>query len=126
MSELEEKIKKLEERLKQAKALKQKQDARTRAAEMKKKRAEDTRRKILAGAAILSAIESNEAEKAKFMALVEATLTRDDDRALFGLPPLASSAPPAPAPEPAPQKPPTLTPRGRSIDDLLFGLSDKK
>ena len=111
MSELEDKIKKLEERLKQAKALKQKQDARTRAAEMKKKRAEDTRRKILAGATILAAIESNETEKAKFMALVEATLTRADDRALFDLPPLASTS---------------SAPRGRSIDDLISGITDKK
>ena len=57
MTALEDRIKTLEERLKQAKVQKQQRDARTRAAETKKKRAADTRRKVLAGALILDLCE---------------------------------------------------------------------
>ncbi|OYV39706.1 MAG: mobilization protein, partial [Thiomonas sp. 20-64-5] len=61
-------------------------EARMRAAESKAKRAQDTRRKILVGAAILAKVERGEWPRDKLLAMMEATLTRDDDRALFGLP----------------------------------------
>lgn len=61
------------------------------ARENKKKRKEDTRRKILAGAAVLDEAETNIAYKNALYELLERFLTRPDDRALFGLPPQPDS-----------------------------------
>lgn len=85
MAELDEKIRQTEEKLKQLKARKQQLEARKRAIEAKKKRSDDTRRKILLGAAILQKVESGEWKRERMLALLDATLTRPDDRALFGL-----------------------------------------
>ncbi len=82
---LDDTIAALEEKLKQAKATKQKLEARKRAAETKKKRSEDTRRKILLGAAILAKVENGEWNRERMLALLDNALTRPDDRALFGL-----------------------------------------
>lgn len=87
-----EKIEQAEQRLKQLKALKQKQAARERAANAKKERAADTRRKILLGAFYLDQMERNEALKAQIVQKLDAYLTRADDRALFDLPPVADNA----------------------------------
>jgi predicted 2-oxoglutarate/Fe(II)-dependent dioxygenase YbiX len=76
----------LEEKLKQAKALKQKVEARAKAAESKQNRAADTRRKILVGAAILAKVERGEWPKDKMLEMMSQQLTRVDDRALFDLP----------------------------------------
>ena len=81
-----QRVKDLEDKLKQAKALKQKAEARVKAAETKQKRADDTRRKILVGAAILSKVERGEWPKDKMLEMMSQQLTRADDRALFGLP----------------------------------------
>lgn len=89
MTALDERIKAQEDKLKQLKALKQKQEAQKRAAEAKRNRTEDTRRKVLVGAMMLEHMEKNEATKASAMAKLDAFLTRDDDRALFGLSPKA-------------------------------------
>ena len=75
----------LEAKLKQEKARKQLIEARKRAAESKLKRSQDTRRKILVGAAILGKVERGEWPREKLLALLDATLTRADDRALFDL-----------------------------------------
>ena len=93
MTALEDRIKTLEERLKQAKVQKQQRDARTRAAETKKKRAADTRRKVLAGALILALCDQNPDTREQFLAKLDAFLTRDDDRALFGLTPRQTNTP---------------------------------
>ncbi len=93
MTALEDRIKTLEERLKQAKVQKQQRDARTRAAETKKKRAADTRRKVLAGALILDLCDQNPDTREQFLAKLDAFLTRDDDRALFGLTPRQTNTP---------------------------------
>lgn len=87
MAALDERIKAQEEKLKQLKALKQKQEAQKRAAEAKRTRTEDTRRKILVGAAILAKVERGEWPKDKMLEMMGQQLTRNDDRALFGLPP---------------------------------------
>lgn len=87
-----EKIEQAEQRLKQLKALKQKQAARERAANAKRERAADTRRKILLGAFYLDQMERNEALKAQIVQKLDAYLTRNDDRALFDLPPVADNA----------------------------------
>lgn len=87
MSVIEKRIEDLEIKLKQAKALKQKQDAQLRAKLSKEQRAKDTRRKILVGAAILAKVERGEWPKDKLLAMMDATLSRNDDRALFDLEP---------------------------------------
>lgn len=86
MAGIEDTIAALETKLKQAKARKQKLEARKRAAERKVERSQDTRRKILVGAAILAKVERGEWPKDKLLAMLDTALTRDDDRALFELP----------------------------------------
>ena len=86
MATIEERIAALEAKLKQEKAKKQQLEARKRAAESKAKRGQDTRRKILVGAAILAKVERGEWPQDKLLALLDASLTRADDRALFDLP----------------------------------------
>ncbi|MCX7205666.1 MAG: mobilization protein [Proteobacteria bacterium] len=87
MSGIDKRIEELEIKLKQAKALKQKQDAQLRAKLSKEQRAKDTRRKILVGAAILAKVERGEWPRDKLLAMMDATLNRNDDRALFDLEP---------------------------------------
>jgi hypothetical protein len=84
----QQRVKDLEEKLKQAKALKQKAEARVKASETKQKRADDTRRKILVGAAILAKVERGEWPKEKMLEMMGQQLTRPDDRVLFDLPPI--------------------------------------
>jgi uncharacterized protein YpiB (UPF0302 family) len=86
MAGIEDTITALETKLKQAKAKKQQLEARKRTAEAKVKRNLDTRRKILVGAAILAKVEREEWPKDKLLAMLDASLTRTDDRALFDLP----------------------------------------
>ena len=89
MATIEERIAALETKLKQEKAKKQQIEARKRAAESKAKRSQDTRRKILVGAAILAIlakVERGEWPQDKLLAMLDASLTRADDRALFDLP----------------------------------------
>ena len=88
----QQRVKDLEEKLTQAKALNQKVEARAKAAENKQKRAADTRRKILVGAAILAKVERGEWPKDKMLEMMGQQLTRDDDRALFDLAAIAKSA----------------------------------
>jgi len=89
MPSIDDTIESLKKRLKQAQAKKQKSEAKKRAAESKVERAKDTRRKILVGAAILAKVERDEWPEAKLLAMLDSTLTRADDRALFGLSPRA-------------------------------------
>ena len=86
MATLDERIAALEAKLKQERAKKQQIEARKRAAESKAKRSIDTRRKILVGATILAKVERGEWPQDKLLALLDASLTRTDDRALFDLP----------------------------------------
>lgn len=88
MAALDDRIKAQEEKLKQLKALKQKQEAQKRAADAKRTRTQDTRRKVLVGAMMLEHMEKNEATKTNIMAKLDTFLTRDDDRALFDLYPV--------------------------------------
>jgi hypothetical protein len=96
MATIEERIAALEIKLKQEKAKKQQIESRKRAAEAKKQRSDDTRRKILVGGSILALVERGEWPRDTLLALMNATLTRADDRALFGLP----AVPPAGGPRP--------------------------
>ncbi len=85
MAALDETIQRLQEKLKQAKARKQKMEARKRANETKKLRAQDTRRKILAGAVMLTRAANDEQVNALLRSALDEALTRPDDRALFGM-----------------------------------------
>ncbi|MDE8346489.1 MAG: DUF5710 domain-containing protein [Acidocella sp.] len=98
MATIDERIKLLEDKLKQEKAKKQKIDARLRTAESKRKRADDTRRKILIGAVIMGKVASGEWDNDKLLALLDPALTRGDDRALFGLDSLVDLHSTQPAP----------------------------
>lgn len=89
MSAIEDRIKAAELKLKQLKEQQQKLEARKRAAESKRQRAADTRRKILIGSMFLDQMDQNEDTKTKMMARLDAYLKRPHDRALFGLAPLS-------------------------------------
>lgn len=87
MPAIDAKIEALQAKLKQAKALKAKQEAQKRAKVSKEERAKDTRRKILVGAAILAKVERGEWPKDKLVQMLDGFLTRPDERALFDLAP---------------------------------------
>lgn len=73
------------------------------ARQKERSRKDDTRRKVLVGAAVLAEAEKNAAAKQKLMALLDQHLTRDVDRAVFGLKPKASAEPAAAPPPPKAQ-----------------------
>ena len=104
MAGIDDTIATLEAKLKQAKARKQQLEARKRALSSKKQRADDTRRKILVGAAILAKVDRGEWPLSRLLEMMGQTLTRPDDRALFGLDGKAEDAREEPAPAP-PSKP---------------------
>lgn len=92
MASIEEKIaaaeKRAQEAAKQIRQLKAKRDlieARKLQNIMKGQRADDTRRKILAGALVLDMMEKDEQTREKFIRRLDQYLTRADDRALFDL-----------------------------------------
>ncbi len=85
MAEYQTQIQKLEVRLHQLKLCKQRSDARRRALESKRTRREDNRRKLLVGAAVLTQVELGALEIGVLRRWLDQTLTRADERALFGL-----------------------------------------
>lgn len=89
---LEEREAKLREQLAQVKAKKAQLEARKLQKLIKGGRSDDTRRKILVGATILAKVERGEWQQDKLNALLDTSLTRDDDRALFGLAPKPQQA----------------------------------
>ena len=90
MPKLDERISSLETKLKQLKVRQQRIDARARSLASRRARKDDTRRKILIGATVLARIDRHELDHADLQAWLGAHLTRDDDRALFDLPPIAT------------------------------------
>ena len=60
--------------------------------ENEKKKKDDTRRKILAGAAVLDEAVKHSKFRAELESLLGRFLKRTDERALFGLPPLPAPA----------------------------------
>jgi len=87
LAELDAQQEKIERELKQRKEriLRQKRQQQARLTNEKRKR--DTRRKVLVGAAVLSAVEREEWPENRLTALLDAFLDRQDDRELFDLPP---------------------------------------
>lgn len=107
-AKLEAARKKLEEAKKaerELQAQKEKLLAKQKAREAKIERAKDTRRKILLGALLLS-----KWSKEQIAELVGTGLTREDDRALFGLDPLPGAAPTPPKAKPGRKRQATDTP----------------
>jgi hypothetical protein len=94
MEPIDHRIEATELRLKKLRAQRQQLEARKRAEESKRKRSDDTRRKILVGAAILAKVERGEWPQARLLEMMSKTLTRPDDRALFGLPNTATGKEP--------------------------------
>lgn len=95
----DEKIKALELKLAQAKALKAKQEAAARARASAARRTADTRRKVLAGACVLAEVAGDAERTVWLTAVLARRLTRPDERKLFGLAPLpTTSTPPRPSP----------------------------
>ena len=86
MGALEDKIAAAEAKLKQLKAEQQKVEARKKVAAVQRKRQDDTRRKVVAGAVLLAQVDSGEWPEAAFKAMMDKGVTRAEDRALFGLP----------------------------------------
>ena len=82
-----EKINKLRDKQKQIAEQIRREEARVRA----KERKEETRRKILVGAYILDKATRDEQYHGWLQKSLDGFLTRPDDRALFGLPPLPST-----------------------------------
>ena len=67
------------------KAEQQKVEARKKAAETKRTRQEETRRKVLVGAVVLAKLEDGSYPESEFTAMMNAALSRSDDRKMFGL-----------------------------------------
>jgi len=67
-------------------------EARQRARQSKAERAADTRRRILLGAWLLERMKKDKALRARLVAELDAWVTRNDDRALFGLEPRSHGA----------------------------------
>ena len=91
MATINERIEALEAKLKEEKAKKQRIEARKRAIEARAERAKDTRRKILIGSVILAQVKQGKVTEAGLHAMLGSSLTRDDDRALFNLPPMKTT-----------------------------------
>ena len=80
MDKIEEKIKRLEEKLGQAKALKQQKEARVRTAENKIKREAGTTFKILSGAALLSCFKDGSLSNSTFQHILMHLSGKDRSR----------------------------------------------
>jgi hypothetical protein len=85
MPKIDKRIEALETKLKQLKAQQQRKDARARTVAAKRARGEELRRKILAGAVVLAKVDEGSFDAAVLRGWMDAALTREDDRALFGL-----------------------------------------
>jgi hypothetical protein len=95
MGKLAEQIAAAEQRLSELKTRQHRQARRERTLQSQRERRDDTRRKILVGACVLTRLQRGDLTQAQLLAMLDPFLTRPDDRALFGLP--ALTAPPSPA-----------------------------
>lgn len=85
MPTLDERIDTLEAKLKVLKVRQTRRESRRRARDKEQLRRDDTRRKILVGALLLSRVEQGRFPQDELFAWLDAALTRDEDRQLFGL-----------------------------------------
>ena len=87
LEELQKKVEQAKARVKAARMV----EARAAAAAARKL---DSQKKLLIGVAILEAIKQGTWTEADLLAVVDRGLTRDHERAVFGLPPLQAAAAP--------------------------------
>jgi hypothetical protein len=85
MAATDERIVRLQEKLRQLKAQQAMTEARRRVLDARRERKADTRRKILVGAIVLAKVEQGVIDKAQLWGCLDAGLIRPDDRHLFGL-----------------------------------------
>ncbi len=85
MGKLSDQIATMEQRLGQLKVRQQRQARRERSMQSQRERRDDTRRKILVGACVLTRVERGAMTQDDLLALLDPFLTRPDDRHLFGL-----------------------------------------
>ena len=85
MPKIDERIETLETKLKQLKLQQQRKEARARTVAAKRARGEELRRKILAGAVVLAKVDEGSFDGEVLRGWMDEALTREDDRALFGL-----------------------------------------
>lgn len=83
---LDDRIEALQGRLNQLKTRQARIEARKRALATQRARKDDTRRKILAGTILLEKVESGDFDSRTFKRWLDKSLSRKDDRELFGLP----------------------------------------
>ena len=86
MPKLDDQISTLQQKLTQLKLRQERLDARKRAINALRERKAATRRKILVGGIVLAKVERGEIDNEQFRGWLDQTLTRPEDRALFGLP----------------------------------------
>jgi hypothetical protein len=89
LAKLDEQISVLQDRLAQLKLRQQRIDARKRAIEAQRERKADLRRQVLVGTLVLSKMREGELDPTLLHGWLDSSLTRNQDRALFDLPPLA-------------------------------------
>ena len=92
MATVQQQIEALEKKLAQAKERAKKMEAARKAKEAKSERSKDSRRKTLLGVAVLQAVKAGRMTEGQMLSLLDAGLTRDTERAVFGLPPRQAAA----------------------------------
>jgi biopolymer transport protein ExbB/TolQ len=85
LEKLDEQIARKQEKLDTLKARKQAIENRQKAKAKEQERKAETRRKILVGAEVLKRARNHPDQYARVLAMMDETLTREDDRKLFGL-----------------------------------------
>lgn len=86
MESIDERIAQLEEQLQQERSKKQSLMARRRTA--RKAMADNTRRQLLVGAAVLAHVDAGAWSRDTLLAILDIRLMQSEDRAMFDLPPL--------------------------------------
>jgi hypothetical protein len=86
VGKLSDRIATMEDRLRELKTRQQRMEARKRTLLSQRERRDDTRRKILIGAWVLTQVERGEMSRDSLRAALSQFLIRLDDRQLFGLP----------------------------------------
>jgi len=85
LEKLDEQIARKQEKLDVLKARKQAIENRQKAKAKEQERKAETRRKILVGAEVLKRARNHPDQYARVLAMMDESLTREDDRELFGL-----------------------------------------
>lgn len=86
METIDERIAQLEEQLRQERSKKQSLVARRRT--VRKEMADNTRRQLLVGAAVLAHVDAGAWSRDTLLAILDIRLMQCEDRAMFNLPPL--------------------------------------